>query len=66
VENLLKPEVWRSLTPAQKARRCRLMAEEAMALGNDASPTVKISYLLIAEGWLQLAESIEWAEQRVR
>jgi hypothetical protein len=65
VEQLLKADAWRRLKPSQKARRCRLMAEEAIALSNDAAPEARVSYLLIAESWLQLAENIEWAEHRV-
>ena len=56
-----KADEWRDLTPAQRARRCRLMAEEAQDLAKGAPPTVAEAYLRIAGEWLALAMEIEQA-----
>ena len=56
-----KAEEWQSLTPVQRARRCRLMAEEAQALAKGAPPSVAEAYLRIAGEWLTLAREIEQA-----
>jgi hypothetical protein len=54
-----KAEEWKSLTPQQRASRCRLMAGEARALAEAAASDVKLLYLKIAEDWTQLADEIE-------
>jgi len=56
-----KADEWQSLTPVQRARRCRLMAEEAQELANGAPPSVAEAYLRIAGEWLTLAKEIEQA-----
>jgi hypothetical protein len=61
VEYRFKAEEWKNLTPQQRARRCRLMAEEAQALAKGASPKLRLSYAKIAEDWLKLADDIERA-----
>ena len=58
-----KADEWRDLTPAQRARRCRLMAEEAQDLAKGAPPTVAEAYLRIAGEWLALAMEIEQATE---
>ena len=58
-----KADEWKNLTPAQRARRCRLMAEEAQALAKGAPPTVAEAYLRIAGEWLTLATEIEQAPE---
>jgi hypothetical protein len=58
-----KADEWRDLTPAQRARRCRLMAEEAQDLAKGAPPTVAEAYLRIAGEWLALAMEIEQASE---
>ena len=57
-----KADEWRDLTPDQRARRCRLMAEEAQELAKGAPPTIAESYLRIAGEWLTLAMEIEQAK----
>lgn len=52
-------EEWRKLTPAQRVRKCRLLADEAKALGNASSDILKKHYLSIAKDWLELAAEIE-------
>jgi hypothetical protein len=59
MEFRFKSEEWEDLTPAQRARRCHLMAEEAEALAAGASPDLRLSYLRIAEEWMKLADDIE-------
>jgi hypothetical protein len=59
MEYRFKAEVWANLTPAERVRRCRLMATEAQALAENASPNLTTRYLQIADGWLSLANDIE-------
>jgi hypothetical protein len=40
------------------------MSLEAVAFAEGASPEMRISFLEIAESWLQLAENIEWATRQ--
>jgi hypothetical protein len=61
MEYRFKAEDWESLTPENRARRCRLLAEEARALASRAPPHLKHSYLHIAEDWMMLAIDIEKA-----
>jgi hypothetical protein len=56
-----KADEWQSLTPGQRAQRCRLMAEEAQELAKGAPPSVAEAYLRIAGEWLTLAREIEQA-----
>ena len=46
---------WKALTPAQRVRRCHLMAEEVQALATGASADLRLSYTCIAEEWMKLA-----------
>jgi len=62
MEYRFKADEWKSLTPQQRANRCRLMAGEARALAEDAAPHLKPSYLKIAEYWMRLADEIDAAE----
>ena len=59
VDERFKAEDWEKLTPEEKARRCRMMAEQAKALANNASPQLAKTYMAIAEDWLKLAVEIE-------
>jgi hypothetical protein len=59
MEYRFNAEEWKSLTPQQRASRCRLMAGEARALADGAAPDVKIFYLKIADDWMGLADEIE-------
>ena len=61
-----KADEWQSLTSAQRARRCRLMAEEAQELAKSAPASVAESYLRIAGEWLTLANEIEQATPQGR
>ena len=61
MEYRFKAEEWKDLTPAQRAHRCRLMAEEAQAMAKGAHSEVAASYLRIANDWLKLADDIERA-----
>jgi hypothetical protein len=56
-----KADEWQDLTPAQRVRRCRLMAEEAQELAKNAPTNVAEAYLRIADEWLTLAVEIEQA-----
>ena len=59
MEYRFTPEEWVKLTSAERARRCQLMADEALALTRHASQEHVRSFLQIAEAWLQLADEIE-------
>jgi hypothetical protein len=61
MEYRFKAQDWRKLTTAEKVKRCLLLAEEAQALADDASPHLSRSYHRIADAWLQLAGDIERA-----
>ena len=59
MEYRFKAEEWKTLTPEQRVKRCRLLAEEARSLAEGAPPDVKQSYLKIADDWMQLADDIQ-------
>ena len=59
MEYRFNAEEWKSLTPQERASRCRLMAGEARALADGAAPKVGLSYLKIADDWMRLADDIE-------
>jgi len=50
---------WITLPNAERAKRCQLMAEEALKLAKEASsPAVADDYLRLAEQWLRLATDL--------
>ena len=50
---------WTALPNAERARRCQLMADEALKLAREASsPAVAEDYLRLAEQWLRLATDL--------
>ena len=49
---------WAALTNAERIKRCQRMAEEAMKLAKDASPSLADGYLQLAEQWLKLATDL--------
>ena len=54
------PEEWSSRKPEERARQCRLMAEQARSLARTASsPDLKGAYSSIAAEWEELAGEIE-------
>ena len=57
--NRLAVEEWKALAPAERARQCRLLGEQALALSNGVTGKLKENYLTMAEGWLKLAAEIE-------
>jgi hypothetical protein len=59
MEYRFKAEEWNSLTPQQRASRCRLMAGEARDLAEGAAAHLKLSFLKIANEWMELADEIE-------
>ena len=61
MEYRFKAEEWKNLSPENRARRCRLLAEEARALANGAPHHLADSYLRIADDWTELAIDIERA-----
>ena len=50
---------WMSLSATDRARRCRLMAEEANKLAHTANGPMRDHYLSIAGDWEMLAVEIE-------
>jgi hypothetical protein len=50
---------WKRLTAGDRAHRCRVMADEAITMANDAAPELKERYISIAEDFLRLAAELE-------
>ncbi len=50
---------WQQLTNQERVRRCRLMAEQALTLANQAPPELKEGYLSLSSDWLKLGAEIE-------
>jgi hypothetical protein len=63
MEYRFKAEEWAQLSPTERARRCKLMAEEARLLADNAPLPMKEGYLMLAKNWLQLASEIEASTQ---
>jgi hypothetical protein len=59
VDYRFKSDEWERLTPAERIYRCRVMAEEARQLSNNASPDFKQVYLDLADQWSKLASKME-------
>jgi hypothetical protein len=59
MEYRFKAEEWDTLTSEQRARRCRLLASEAIKLADHAPARVAEAYLSLAGAWLKLANEIE-------
>ena len=60
---LPQSEAWETLSRAQIAVRCRARAKMAIARAEDA-PDASVPLLETAEAWIQLAEDIEWADEK--
>ena len=58
----IDPTEWLRLTAAERAEKCRLMAEQTQSLANGAPPELREGYLRIAASWLRLADELERAE----
>ena len=54
-----KAEEWEQLTPAERIRRCRLLATEAMTLGQTSKRRLKLLYADISAQWTIIADEIE-------
>ena len=50
---------WESLTPAQRAKRCRALAHECQLLADSAAPDLKGGYHDLSRQWAMLADEIE-------
>ena len=61
MEYRFRAEDWMNLSPENRAKRCRLVAEEAHVLASGAPKHLAASYLRIAEDWTALAIEIEQA-----
>ena len=48
-------EEWKSLPPKERARQCRILADEARILAGSASKEMKPIYLDLAVQWEKLA-----------
>ena len=59
-----EPEEFFDAPPAERIRRCRLMAEEALKLSSTASPEAREDYVNLAKQWVKLAHEIEQASRR--
>ena len=47
------------LTPSQRVKWCRQMAQEAERFAEDANPSVRAAYVDLAKQWIALADEIE-------
>jgi hypothetical protein len=61
MEYRFNAEEWATLSPSERARRCRLMAHEAQTLAAQTGGPMKDAYRSITDDWLTLAEEIERA-----
>jgi hypothetical protein len=61
MEYRFRAEEWKTLSPESRAKRCRLLADEARVLASGAPRHLAPSYLRIAEDWVALAIEIEQA-----
>jgi hypothetical protein len=52
-------EEWTALSATDRARRCRLMADEANKMAHAAKGLMRDSYISIAGDWEKLAVEIE-------
>ena len=64
MEYRFKATVWKDLSAAERVKRCRLMADEAVTLAHLASPDLAAPYLRLAEDWRILAIDIERNAQK--
>jgi hypothetical protein len=61
VDDRFGAKEWSDILAEERPRRCRLMAEEAQKLAQDAPDHLSKAYLRIAQAWLQLADDMERA-----
>ena len=61
MEYRFRAEEWKNLSAENRAKRCRLLAEEARVLASGAPQHLAPSYLRIADDWTALAIEIEQA-----
>jgi hypothetical protein len=54
-----KAEEWEQLTPAERIRRCRLLAAEAMTLGQASTRRLKLLYADISAQWTIIGDELE-------
>jgi hypothetical protein len=54
-------EEWKRMTPSDRVRRCRSLADEARLLSADAALNAKQVYLELSQQWSALADEIEAA-----
>jgi len=54
-------EEWRGMTTAERSRRCRVMAEQTLAVAMQSDSTRREAYLSLSQDWLTLAAEIERA-----
>ena len=59
MEYRFNAEEWATLSAPERIRRCRLLADQAMALANSAAPDLKKAYRKIGRDWLNLAAELE-------
>jgi len=59
-----EPEEFFNVPQAERVRRCRLMAEQALKLSSTASPEAREDYANLAKEWIKLAHEIEQASRR--
>ena len=58
MEFRFKADEWERLPPAERVRRCALLAGEAQTLANHTTAHMKALYLELALQWKMIAEEI--------
>ena len=59
MEYRFNAEEWDALTPENRVRRCRLLAQEALKMADGAKGSMKDALLAIAADWERLGTEIE-------
>ena len=52
-------EEWEGLAPAERVKRCRILAHEAQKLAEHSESHMRALYLQLAMQWAMLAEEME-------
>jgi len=58
VELRFTAEEWEKLSPKERIKRCRLLADEAEKLAASAAPSLRTAYTDLARQWRTLADEM--------
>lgn len=62
MDHHLEPDDWAELNPAERVRRCRVMASEAQRFSSGTEGEIRNIYFALSLNWLALANEIERGE----